>query len=411
MAVRLWWLLLLWPALARAQAPPAPQHALTLEEALALALERDPELAAAELAREGVAAHRKQAAHRPNPEAEFELENLSGDLPGASEAEATFTLSQRFELGGKRSARVAHAESLMGLADWDRAGIRRDVVREVEVAFAEGLGAQDRLRVSEETLALASEVTSAVDQKMRAGAIPPVEVTRAQVAMARARIEVESARIELRAARRRLALTWGSTAPEFEVLAGALDTLATAPDWPALVQGLDENPDVGRWRDEMAVRQARLQAERSLRVLDLTASAGYRRLMATDQNTFVAGVGIPLPFARNQGAIGVAAAELAQATPQASSARREAERALADAVARLEIAQATVRTLRGAVIPGAATAFEQVKRAYELGKLSYLDLLEARQSLAGARAAEVDALVEIARARAEVGSLTGGTRQ
>jgi cobalt-zinc-cadmium efflux system outer membrane protein len=80
-------------------------------------------------------------------------------------------------------------------------------------------------------------------------------------------------------------------------------------------------------------------------------------------------------------------------------------------VAQLEIAQATVRTLRGAVIPGATTAFEQVKRAYELGKLSYLDLLEARQSLAGARAAEVDALVEIARARAEVTSLTGGTRQ
>ena len=403
MAVRLWWLALL-PGLAHAQAP------LTFDEALTRALERDPEVAAAELAREGAAARSLQAALRPNPEADVELENLSGDLPGASDAEATIAFSQRFELGGKRSSRVALADSMLGLTHWDRRAIRRDVVREVEVAFAEGLGAQDRLRVSEETLALATEVTAAAEKKVRAGAISPVEVTRAQVAVSHARIEVERARLDLVAARRRLALTWGSTAPDFAALAGALDTLAVAPDWPALVARLDANPDVARWQSELAVREARFQAERSRRFPDLTASAGYRRLGESDQNTFVTGIGLPLPFFdRNQGAIAEAASAVAQATPEASATRREAERGLADAVARLEIAQATVRILRAVAIPGAVTAFEQVKRSYELGKLSYLDLLEARQSLAGARTAEVEALVEIARARAEVASLTGGT--
>ena len=150
MTVRPWLWLLLLPALARAQTPPASQQ-LTLDEALARALERDPSVAAGEIARAGALARREQAVLRPNPEAGFELENFSGDLPGASAAEATVELSQRFELGGKRSSRVALADSLLGLTRWDRAGIRRDVVREVEIAFAEGLGAQDRLRVSEET--------------------------------------------------------------------------------------------------------------------------------------------------------------------------------------------------------------------------------------------------------------------
>ncbi len=124
----------------------------------------------------------------------------------------------------------------------------------------------------------------------------------------------------------------------------------------------------------------------------------------------MAAIGLPLPlFDRNQGAIAEATIEIEKAAPGARAARRRAERMLTDAVAELEIAQVTARTLRAEVIPGAAAAYQQIKRGYDLGRLSYLDLLEARRSLAQARAAEIEALVDLARARAEVMSLTGGT--
>jgi cobalt-zinc-cadmium efflux system outer membrane protein len=413
-----WFLASLIPALAAADIGPPVRpgdidmmstRALTMDEALAVALKQDPDLAAAQLELDTAAARRQQGALRPNPDASFEVENLSGDLPGLSASEMTFTLDQRIELGGKRSARTAFAESLISLGRWDLEAIRRDLVRDVFVTFAEGLGAQDRLRVAEETLALAGEVTASVEQKVRAGAISPVEATRAKVALAQTGIERERARRELDAARRGVALSMGLATPSFDSLAGALDTLRVLPEWGSLVTGLERNPEVARWASEAGARQAGLRAAESLRIPDRTATGGFRRLEESDENTFVAAIGLPLPlFDRNQGGIAEATIELEKAAPEARAARRRAERMLTDAVARLEIAQVTARTLRGEVIPGATAAYEQIKRGYDLGRLSYLDLLEARRSLAEARAAEIEALVDLARARAAVASLTGG---
>ncbi len=55
-----------------------PTPALTFDEALALALEQDPDLASAQLELGAAEARRQQAALRPNPDATFEVENLSG---------------------------------------------------------------------------------------------------------------------------------------------------------------------------------------------------------------------------------------------------------------------------------------------------------------------------------------------
>ncbi len=145
----------------------------------------------------------------------------------------TFALDQRFELGGKRSARTAFAESLISLGRWDLEAIRRDLVRDVSITFAEGLGAQDRLRVAEETFALASEVTASVEQKVRAGAISPVEATRAKVALAQTRIEWSGPAASSRRRGASVALSMGTTTPRFDSLAGALDTLRAMPEWRA----------------------------------------------------------------------------------------------------------------------------------------------------------------------------------
>jgi cobalt-zinc-cadmium efflux system outer membrane protein len=387
-----------------------PVGAIELDQAIALAVERSPELAVAELDLEAAGARREQAGLRPNPDVALEFENVDWDLPGASRSEITVLLSQRLELGGKRGARVAHAESLANVVRWDRDLVRRDLIREVKVAFSSGLGAQERVAVAEETLALAREVAASVDQKVATGAISPVETTRARVAVARSGVDLEAARRELDLARRLLALHWGSPAPGFASLAGELDTLATIPERYSLTASLARNPDVARWGDEARARGARLRLERSLAVPDLSLGGGIRRLEESGQNTLLFGVGIPLPlFDRNQGAVREAVVAMEQASRAGTGARWRAERALIAVVTRLEIAQSAVRGLRTAVIPGAQASFDEIRRGYELGQFTYLDVLEARQSLAEARAAEIDALVDLALARAEIESLTGGS--
>jgi len=409
------WLVATWPLLLAAGAEPPPPREeapgpIRLDQAIVLAVERSPELAVAELEMEAAGARREQAGLRPNPDVAFEFENLDWDLPGASDSEITVALSQRFELGGKRGARVAHAESLAAVVRWDRELVRRDVIREVTVAFSSGLGAQERLAVAEETLALAREVAASVEQKVSTGAISPVEETRARVAVSRASVDLEAARRELDLAGRLLALHWGSATPGFTSLVGELDTLATVPGRSLLAASLMRNPEVARWADETRARNTRLRLEQSLATPDLSLLGGIRRLEASDQNTFVLGFGLPLPlFDRNQGAVREATVAMNQASREGTAARWRAERALTAAATRMEIAQSVVRGLRTAVIPGAQATFDEIRRGYELGKFTYLDVLDARRSLAEARSAEIDALVDLALARAETESLVGGS--
>lgn len=409
------WLLTTWLPLSESGAgqPPLteePAGAITLEQAVVLALARSPDLAAVELELGAAAARRVQAGLRPNPEVALEVENLDWDLPGAAESEITVSLSQRFELGGKRGARSAYAESLRNLARWDSEVVRRDLIRDLAMTFYAALGTQERLAVAAETLALALDVATSVDQKVLAGAISPVEATRARVAVARARVELETAGREHDLSRRLLALHWGSTTPRFSSVAGRLDTLTAIPAWSSLAASLAHNPDVARWGDEARARGARLRLERSLSTPDVSLVGGVRRLEESGQNTLIAGLGVPVPFFdRNQGAVRAAELEVGRASREKSGALRRAERALAAAATGIEIAQSVVRGLRTAVIPGAQSTFDEIRRGYELGKFTYLDVLEARRSLAEAKAVEIDALVRLAEARAETESLVGGS--
>ena len=97
-------------------AAPAPSY----PDLLARAQSAAPRLAEAQagVARaEGLA---RQAAVIPNPALTVDLENFSGSGPfeGTSQAEATYSLQQTLELGGKRGARVAAGRSTSRAACW-----------------------------------------------------------------------------------------------------------------------------------------------------------------------------------------------------------------------------------------------------------------------------------------------------
>jgi cobalt-zinc-cadmium efflux system outer membrane protein len=88
-------------------------------------------------------------------------------------------------------------------------------------------------------------------------------------------------------------------------------------------------------------------------------------------------------------------------------ARRALERDLRDQVARLRIAQVELRGLRRTVLPGAQEVYEGVRRGYEQGRFTYLDVLEARRLLAQAGQTEIAALSELELSRIEIERLIG----
>lgn len=407
------------PAGPRAAPPPKQESAtsavhepmeLTLRDALALALQRNPELAAFTKERSATEAAVLQAGALPNP-----VLDITGDnLRNARKAEAgdrttTIQIGQLLELGGKRAARIRAAEASRDLAGWDYEAKRIEIVSVVAQRFVDVLAAQQRQTLAEEALALARQVSDAVARRVQAGKVSPVEETKARLAEASAEVELEQAKREGVAARKVLGALWADPSPRFENAVGDLDKTLSLPAYEQLAERVRDNPDLARWSSEMARRQAGVDAEKAKAVPDVTVTAGVARFSQFDDRAYTVGISLPLPlFNRNRGGILEASRRLDKASDELHVAEVRVLTDLARAYQRLAAIDKEIETLRTKLLPGAQSAFDAAAKGYQLGKFGFLDVLDAQRTLFQTRTQYLRALADYQRGVSEIERLVGG---
>jgi len=392
-----------------------PVGAIALRDAVALALLHSPDLAAFAWETRAREARVLQAGKLPNPIVSVLLEDLGAsgidEIDASSAAvqpQTTIQLSQLVELGGKRAARRELAALDRDLAAWDYETARIDVFTQVTRAFFDVLAAQEAVALTERTMQAVGEVRLSVGARVAAGAVSPIEETRAEISLAAVRVESEQARALLGAARGRLAATWGSSEAAFLSAVGNLEEVPSLPTRENLQARLADNPYLARWAAEISQRQAALAFERSKGVPDLEVIAGYRRFNDLGRNALVIGGSISLPiFDRNQGGIEEARNRLSKAYEQRRAAEARVAAALAEAYGALTGAHTAVTSLQAAVLPGAQQTFEAVNEGYRLGKFGYLDVLDAQRTFIGASGQYLRALADYHKAAVEVERLIG----
>lgn len=398
-------------------APPIenPAGAVSLRDALALALLHNPALATFAWEARALEARILQAGRLPNPTLDLTTEDVGAartpgrDVDQPVQPQTTLQLSQLIELGGKRTSRQRVAALDRDLAAWDYEMARIDVLSEVSRAFTRVLVAQDAVTLAETALRIVTEGQQSVVARVEAGVVSPIEETRANVAVASARADAARARRALDASRTRLALLWGSPAAAFTSATG--DLTGEPPPLPpvgVLTALLDQNPNLARWAAEMSQREAALALERSKRVVDIAVSAGYRRYTTVDSNAFVVGASIPLPlFNRNAGGIEEARLRLAKSHDERRVVEARVAAALTEAYAALAAAHDEIAILRAAVLPGAQQTFDAISEGYRLGRFSLLDVLDAQRTLTSAGSQHLRALSDYHDAVVQVERLIG----
>ncbi len=396
------------PPAARGQ-PNERAERLALSDALALAVERNPNLAVFSAEVRARDARALQASLLPNPEIEGSVEDFggSGTRRGTSSAESTLRLSQLIELGGKRGLRSAVATFERSLGEWDYAAKRLDVLADTAKAFVEVLVAQRRVSLAEGVADLARTTLTAVSERVRAGRVPPLDESRARVGVSNAQIELRRAQRELETARKRLAAQWAGE-PQFGRVDGDLDRVEPPRPLDNALTELQRNPDLARWQTEVDQRQAAFDLERSKRLPDVRVSAGVRRYEESSDNAFVVGIAIPLPlFDRNQGGIAEAGHRYAKALEERKAEEVRARTELANVHQALSISFAEASALRADVLPAAQQTLDAARTAYREGRVGLLDVLEAQRLLVEAQGRQLDALAEYHKATADLDRLTG----
>ena len=388
----------------------AAEAPLTLAVAVEQTLARNPDLQRFMFRLRAQAARVEIAGLKPPLELRTEVEDAfgTGRTSGVDVAEASFSLSQVIELGNKRGYRVDAAQTASSLIEIERAAAQLDVLAEVTRRFIHVASDQEQLELTQSATTLAEETVTAAETRVAAARAPEVEVRRARITLARAQIEQEHAEHELMSSRRKLAAMWGESEPAFGAVEADLYSLPPADPFEALAARLERSPDFARFASEARLRDAEIRLAQSQARSNIAVSAGIKQLQQTHDQALIFGVTVPLFSARRaHGAIDEAAALRAQTDAELAAHRVRAEAQLFELYQELRHAITEVEIVRANVLPEMQAALEATRFAFERGRYSYLEWVDAQHELIDLRRGLIEASANAHLYRAEIERLTG----
>lgn len=393
---------LLAPSMASGQDVNVPER-LTLGQALALALERNPAMAAIRAERDIAAADQRQAGLRPNPAFSFESAGfpLAGEnRPGFLDAqELTLRFDQELELGGRRGLRQRVAAAGMATADARIEDARRLLTLDVQRAYFQGVLATADRDVARASLDEMDKAIGLNRARLEQGEISGADLRRLQVERLRFVDDVFAAELALRNARSALLalMNLPGLDQSFSLVeplaigpvAAAVDITTMIPGIPpstigadGLQLGLDaltRRPDIAAARHEVARAETATRLQRALRTPNITVGAGYMRDFGT--NAVVVGATIPLPFFnRNQGGVLRAEAEQTQAERRADATALRARLEIQQAANAVDVNRERVRYIEREYLTAAREARDIVLASYRLGATDLIDFLDAQRA-------------------------------
>ena len=404
-----------------AQAPP-----LSLPQLFELGRSRNPEWAAALAGPRAAEGELLQAGMTPNPEVSVSIDY---ELPFQGERfhaeNAGLAVSQEFELGGKRKARLAAATARLEAARQKAREVERQLRLELHNTYAELLYAQLLQALRAEVLRTSEASLTLTEGRLKAGDVAGVDVMQMRVDVALRRSELEEATGRVRSASTGLTRLFGESLGATVTVAGQLGSPREIPPLAELHQVASTRADLLQANAESEAATKEIAVQETSGISNLTASLGLNRehllidedaisphgiISGIDDRAWVASIqlSIPIPINNtNEGNIIRARAEADGARLQKDVAAQKVHTEVSQAYAEWEAALRTLEPLQDTALDNARQSYEIVDQAYRLGHRSILDVLQARQEYLQVRLARLEALRSVELSIAKLEAVTG----
>ncbi|QQS40110.1 MAG: TolC family protein [Acidobacteriota bacterium] len=375
------------------------------DQAVRIALASNDELAAMKLETESSTRMIGQAKQRARPSVGFESRQQVGGSRNHSMVMGTIPL----ELGGRKSSRIAVAETMAAL---DRALYEekeRMLAAEVRTKFGRALAKALKLKLTEDTLLFVIESYELVKANVTEGDTAPLEENMLLVEVNRLRSMREKDEGAVRIAMLELKnlMGIGPEAPlllkgDFEGLVEPLPPLRVATE-----TALAKRPDLEALRAAIEVGRAKIDQYASDSGIDAALNLGYERM--TDDafrggdHMVIFGVRITLPYGnRNRDAIEASTLDKQAAEQRLEFGELVVRREVASAFARYEFAVKALEIFRVGVAGEAFRNLEVVRQTYEFGSASLIDYLSEQGRYLDYQAGLIDAQLEVYEAKVSI---------
>jgi len=385
-------------------------NAITLQEAVARALANNPGIKAARMDVE-IAQARRQSGALPTPyRLNAEVENFGGtdSVSGIDSAETTLQVSKVLELGDKQQYRSDLGDARVNLAQIESTLRELELTAEVSRQFADLLKIQSQIDLVSESVDIGNRTLQIVRRRVAVGRASEAEQSSAVVALARTRLIGKRLQFEMAGARVNLSTLWGSTTPDFTLVAGDIDSIPPLPAYAELQARLIDNPAIRKITSNSRVLDAQRRLAQSGRRPDIELSAGLRHLGATDDMGMVVSVSMPFgSSSRAASSVSRADMEIAKSPMTRNQRQLSIQAALFGFYQTLLSSRSELTTLRDEIIPEAGRAVQFYERGFELGSNSLLELTAAQERLLTLRSEALAAAASFHLTLIEIESLLG----
>ncbi len=364
----------------------------------------------------------KQAALRPNPSLDL---SRTTDVLFANEGETSFgvTLSQPFELGGKRLKRIQVAEAEVELAKAETREAERQLIGQLRTACLRAAETSARLNFLERSRGLNQQMAQVMSVRLSSG-----DASRLESHL----LHAENNRVEAQRLSSESQLM--QEILDIRKIAGLSPTeFLTVPSFPAtstpsheteadLIEAAFRNrPDLQASRVRETLANAGVVLARAQVAPTIVGSVRYARdpnisrfATTTQPRAFEKdsvlefGVSIPLPlWNREQGNIQEATSKVLQATAEREALENTIRMEVTTAFRRYESAVRSLQLIRTGVVGETEAGFSITQLAYRLGDAKLTDVIFQQRSLIEAQIGELAAEAEVAIARANMDLVLG----
>jgi cobalt-zinc-cadmium efflux system outer membrane protein len=392
----------------------APAHAsdreITIDEAVAIALDNNPDYAAA--ARELTVA--RGEIERANYVSQFNPQvDSSGDYKGRADRSNSqdwrVGLSQQLEIFGQPALRRQSAGYGFARTSADVSNQARLLIAAVKMTFYESVRARDESGLLSELADLDRKLNDAGQARLKAGEVGQIDANLARVRYGESERALIESRERYRLERSSLGRLLGKAAGPEPAPTGSMSVEPLKVDSNRLFEiAREQRPDYQAAQLEIARLKTEAQLNQRLVLPNPTIGAFGGHENNTEHFAGIT-LGVPIPlFNRRQAEATAIAGKLAQAKDHARALELDLEREVRDAWQRYSSALVVLTINQKEVVQPARESFDLLEEAFKAGKLDLLNLSVAERQAFEARMGYVRAWFDLVSARVALELALGG---
>jgi cobalt-zinc-cadmium efflux system outer membrane protein len=424
---------LLGPGEARAEAPPAPTPGppapagaagtITMDDAVAIALQRNRDIIAARLDIQSAKVDRIAAGLYWNPSVSASVSNFSlgesnPDTPPTPLARLVYSVgvSEVIDVWAKRRTRIKAADVGIEYRTLLVEDSLRDIVYAVRSAFTDVIREQLEYQLANEMKSRYDETIKLTRSLAQAGQISEFDFRKIELEGLKYQNALVDEAMELDLARNKLSNLVGlPSATNLPSKATHVDPSREPPAMtPILNRAIAERPDLKAAKKGREYTDAGVETAKNEAYPDISVGAQYTHSEFTvsgdNSNTLALTMSLPIPvFDKNQAGIARARLEQQKNENEVSRVTLRVQHDVAEAVRRMERSDALLDVYeQGGMLQRAENQLRVAESSYRAGANSLLELLEAQRTYIETRSQYLQVQHDYRQATVDVAHAIGG---